>query len=90
MDQLLSKMVKIKTTIEVLSHALLILCLLITLYMRVIIIKVQRSEVSLPARRTMTNCRKMYNNNNGTQIGVNKVNTGGNHHMVNSMEGRIS
>ena len=82
-------MAKFKTTIDGLSRALLILCLLVTLYIGVITIEVQGSTDSLPASRTMTNWYKTYDNNNGTHIEDNKVNTGGNYHMVEDTDGVV-
>ena len=51
--QLLSKMAKFKSTINGLSCARLIFWLLVTLYIGVITIRVQGSEDSLLASRTM-------------------------------------
>ena len=65
-----------------LSRALLNLCLLVTLYIGVINIKVQGFEFSSPTSRIMTKWRKKYDNKNRRQIGNEEVNTGGNHHMV--------
>ena len=74
---------KMIPTIDGLSSALLLLCLLAILYIGVIIIKIQAFEVA------STTWQKTYNSNNGTQIGDNKVNTGGNHHMVKDTNGVV-
>ena len=87
MHQLLGKTTKLKATIDSLSSALSILRLLVTLYIGVIIIEVQGSKDSLSASRTMTNWRKIYDNDNGTQVGEDKGNTGGNHHIVEAADG---
>ena len=65
-EQLLSKMAKFKATIEDLSRALLILCLLVTLHIGVITIEVQGSKESPPASRTKMNWRKTYDDDNDT------------------------
>ena len=88
-QQLLHKMANFMPTIDGLSSALLLLYLLATLYIGMIIIDVQGFEDSLPASKRMTTWHKMYNDDNSTQIKNNKVNTGGNHHMVEDMGGVV-
>ena len=82
-------MAKLMPMIDGLSNAYLLLCLLATLYIRVIIIEVQGFEDSSSTSRTMTTWRKTYDDNNGTQIGDNEVNTRRNHHMVEDTDGVV-
>ena len=86
LEQLLVKMATMNNGV---SRALLILCLLVTLYIGVINIKVQGFEYSSPTSRTMTKWRKKNDDKNRRQIEDDEVNTGGNHHMVEDTDGVV-
>ena len=67
--------------------ALLMLCLLVTLYIGGINIEVQGFGFSSPTDRTMTKWRNMYVGGNWKKNGNDRVNNGGYHHMDEDTDG---